>query len=629
MKQATHFLVIFSIICLLSLLTCGTALADEIDLTINTGNITITVTDTNEMKIAQDGGFTYLNEEISSTVINISQTGVGSLGSSISIIGNGVLTTDPIQIKIQNLNLAPTDASPIALKNNANVKLILDGDDNVLKGGAIGAAGLAGINIPEDCEILITSLGIEKKQIEAEGGSGNGAWYGSSGSGIGGNGGAYEAHGEKSGIIKIENAIIYANGGYSIWDGSGSGIGGGGGGRNNAGSGGNGGDSSITIIVNSEIHAVGGFSDGGGGGGGSGIGGGGGGDAGPVNNLCGGNGGSITIINSEIYAVGGTGNAGGGGSGIGGGGGGYNENGGNGGSIVITDSKIYAVNGKGINDGGDGSGIGGGGGGYDSTIFGGDGYGSNGGDSGSIIISGEKADVIVLSGGIGSGYRGTGNIGSGNDGIGIAYIESGNVLILDNNQGNEYFNYPNGPQVYPITFSVGGNSNANDKLSEVTVSANGDSYKATTRDDAFTKLNGFGIDLSSYSSLFDEGTVTVWLPENYNGQIIFTYLGISYLLNDNGIQDIYLNQLNKIKKGSTTIGYARIVDPAGESSQIPEPLEAEVNPIDVPSQNEQSKMDLSNSDKTETDSKSITLIIIAIGAILVAGIGAYFYKKNK
>ena len=414
MKQRTRLLTLFSIVCLLGLLTCGSATATDIPLVINNGNITITATDENNIQVVQENGNS-ANYAIADTVIVISQTNSATALTDriIRVDSGNIVTTNPIQIQIQNLNLSPAATSPFALTNGANVKLILDGTNNVLQGGTnSNRAGQAGLNVPEGCEILITSPGTDRKKLSAMGGTSGISNSGGGGSGIGGNGGEYVANqnqGENSGIIKIESAFITAKGGMGA-DGGGGGIGGGGSG----------------------------------------------------NFGVGGNGNSITIIDSEIYATGGGSDNyyGGGGGGVGGGGGCYNS-GGDGNSITITDSEIYAMSGGGT---GGGIGGGGGGGGGGSNISSG-----NGGSGTGIQISGVNTDIIVLTGGIGGGYGGAGSI-PGSNGIGSTIVESGNVLIFnENHAGNLFYDSEgnNKKEIHPITFSVMDNSNSKTKLSEI------------------------------------------------------------------------------------------------------------------------------------------------------------------
>ena len=184
----TRLLMILSIICLLGLLTCGTALAD-IDLTIDNaynGNITITVNSGGTTVDIEQVGQTTLTNVPISELITISQTNPSILENTIFVVGNNVLTADPIQIKIQNLRIGAINPaypytfyeSPFALTNNANVKLILGGDNNVLQGGTIASgpgdgSGQAGLNVPAGSKIWITSEGTAQKKLTATGGRGS------------------------------------------------------------------------------------------------------------------------------------------------------------------------------------------------------------------------------------------------------------------------------------------------------------------------------------------------------------------------------------------------------------------------------------------------------------------------
>ena len=124
MKQL-RLLTLFSIVCLLGLLTCGSATATDIPLVINNGNITIIAIDATTIQVAQESGSSN-PYEIADTVIVISQTGSATALTDriIRVNGGNIVTTNPIQIQIQNLNLSPAETSPFALTNKANVKLI-------------------------------------------------------------------------------------------------------------------------------------------------------------------------------------------------------------------------------------------------------------------------------------------------------------------------------------------------------------------------------------------------------------------------------------------------------------------------------------------------------------------------
>ena len=157
MKQITHFLMLFSIVCLLGLLTCGTVLAAGHEYKINDGNITIKLNETN----------TGINITYGSTPVTISDI---PLTQEITIFGDGSETTnivvvdgkntDPapqINITVRNVNINGTlqGKSAFALQNKANVKLILTGTENVLNDGINGGAGQTGLNVPDNCLIKI------------------------------------------------------------------------------------------------------------------------------------------------------------------------------------------------------------------------------------------------------------------------------------------------------------------------------------------------------------------------------------------------------------------------------------------------------------------------------------------
>lgn len=210
--------------------------------------------------------------------------------TNASIVIDGVeITLELAGVDIDNSGY---NVPVISLKNNSKVTLNLSGV-NLVTGGTNNNIGLAGIEVPDGCELTITS--IDGGSLTAKGGDGHHG--GGAGIGSSGNGG-------NCGKIMIESAIITATGGGSIGDGGGgAGIGGGGGA-------GGGSVDTITINGSSVVTATGGSRDlGGGGGAGIGGGGAGAGEGGSVD--------TIAISGSVITATGGSS----GGSGIGGGGG--------------------------------------------------------------------------------------------------------------------------------------------------------------------------------------------------------------------------------------------------------------------------------------------------------------------
>ena len=520
--KLNRFSIIFTVLCLFCLLAFGTALADdshrynilEDDIRIEKG----TAPDT--LKIIcgieeQD------NIPIAETITIFQKS--GSVTSSKVIIDGNELKGEQVTVKIENVNIHTEFGSALALENEANVKLILSGE-NILKSGTDFNTniGYAGLNVPENCNILITSPDGEKNILKAIGGQGDRDT--GSGSGIGGNGSEADDSqngGENSGSISIKNAIVYA---------------------------------------------IGGDGDRRGDGGGSGIGGGGGSDT-----VKGGSSHSITIENSEIYATGGNSYNTGGGSGIGGGGAGWVNEGGRSELIEISDSKIYAVGGLGRSQLGKeisiyGSGIGGGGGVNHEGQFG----NAKGGTADLIKISGENTDIIILKGGIGGGH-------GDSNGDGRIIIESGNVLILDEiHTGNAFYAADNSTEIYPITFSIMSDEQSEQQLADISVDST-EKYRSKTRENALDKLIRLewigGIE---HSPLFETGTVTLWLPlgENnfvFNEKIKQTQtIESSNKITEDLMIQIYLETDEKQSNSGT--GSATIVDLIEEKPEESKPI---------------------------------------------------------
>jgi len=584
MKQMARLFLIFSIACLFCLLMCGTALAIEYDVVIDGGDIVIAVNpDGTTMDITQGGVPFQQNVLIDSTLINISQTSSGELNNFISIVGDGTLTTDPIQIIIQNLNLSSSDNSPFNLTAGANVKLILDGNNNVLEGGVnTDSEGYAGLHVPADSKILITSKGTVQKKLTAIGGIGS-----AGGSGIGGNGaydhGGVAGIGETSGEIHIENCEIYAASGSSSGSpafSGGSGIGGGGG------------------VADSGI-------------------GGGGGDSG-----------KITIIDSTVYAKGGKGGVSGGGSGIGGGGG-MKYGGGDSGEILINNSTIYVAGGMAPVSDAHGSGIGGGGGYLGAS-------GSGGGSGTNTIITGENTNVVVLSGGIGGGY---GNLSSSEpNGVGLTIIENGNILIYDTHSRNVFYNATGGIQLYPLTFTVI-NKDTGIGIPQTQVTAG--IYQMLTRSNASDALTAADFNLVGLNiSLFADGTATVWLPNGYDS-FLFNAAGYEQLqlpnlsvVPDGAVADSDLEAygrnvnipLTAIRSpgtsGGNTTGGGIIVNQTNETKPVPKEPKNNTTPPTPAIPKEPDKPDEPKSNV------SVFVIILIYVLAIMTGI-AVLYSENR
>jgi len=164
MKQTTRLFTFFSIVCVFGLLICGTAAAahDTANHTydINLNNITILKNDSNdsldiiepvgsggEQKIAEN---IPLNTEI--TIVGNSET-----TNVININGYGLPADTQLTVRIKDVNIngSAQGRAAISLVGGVNVKLILDGENNVLKSGIEGSAGQDGLEVPEDCRIEI------------------------------------------------------------------------------------------------------------------------------------------------------------------------------------------------------------------------------------------------------------------------------------------------------------------------------------------------------------------------------------------------------------------------------------------------------------------------------------------
>lgn len=400
-QKSVRILLLLGILPFIFILTAGTALAAG-PYNIADGDILIEK-DTIAGNLSVTVGLGSPDSISITETVNI----IGTSTSNVVIIDGTDLNGQIIKIQIEDLAITSSDNSAFSLQNGANVSLILS-DDNYLTGGTVsGGEGKAGLNVPEDCKILISSLGNdpESGSLTAIGGSGSGR--NGSGSGIGSDGGESNTIITKdSGKINIQNSTITTVGG-------------------NISAGGN--SSSITI-QNSIITATGGGSLG------------------------------------SMYS-------GGGGSGIGSGGGGSRGAGGIVDSILIQNSTIIVAGGvggvgiSGSNDSGGGSAIGSGGGGA-GNHNGGVHYG---GKINSIEISGAETNIIAVSGGIGMGIPGLNltNIDTAN----VTIKSGNVLILDQPAESNSTFINENDDPIYPISFSVRDDTTNDTKLPGVTVSA--------------------------------------------------------------------------------------------------------------------------------------------------------------
>ena len=595
MRRTERFLIILSMTLLIGLFMCGSALAahdaanNKFD--INADNITITRNTTSGLDIKNNTHVLKTIQSSGTGFPEITIFGDATETSNVVIIDGTGLSSALITVKINDVNISGERGSNLgvsafSLKNGANVKLIVEGNQNILKGGMQSAdhEGMAGLEVPADCQIEITSSGLTNI-LKAYGGGDNT----SGGAGIGGISGKRTGNGgddgDSSGSITINNVTIYATGGNSssgtTGGGAGSGIGGGGGSSGPA-EGGTGGSSGPIHINNSIIYATGCDGKSARGGGGGGFGGGGSGNG--YQTPDGGSTNLVSINNSVIYAIGGNAeNNDGEGGGFSGGGtgshlsspGGGGGDGGNVDSIIINNSTVYTTGVCG--DGGrGGAAISSGNGGsvnsiaisnskiYSTKTFGG-GKGSNsrvsgtnggnGGNAISIIITGENTEMIILSGGIGGGLRGNSSMSPsqpGSNGTGTVIIKSGNILTLGETGHADFYNTDDvntRQTICPITFSVLNSKNTPTKLSGVNVSL--DSYKAKTRTNASLQLTLLKPDTYN-SPLYDTGTVTVWIPVG-DQKFVFDdgtvtrslpqSVGTDNKIENNDIISVYLNPL--------------------------------------------------------------------------------------
>ncbi|MDV0445641.1 hypothetical protein MmiAt1_12300 [Methanimicrococcus sp. At1] len=597
-NKISRILTIAGIACLMFVLMAGISTADPVPSGFNLadGDIIITVIDDTNVSLAHSSGQSDMVP--THKTINIYQTDSDTATTSNTISYNGDYTRVKLKLQINALNISNETLPAISLKNGANVNLILEGD-NYLTGGTANDAGQAGLEVPEGCEITISSLSTEisnKGKLTAKGGGGHGG--GGSGAAVGSGGGSDGSSGGSVGTITIkDNCVIEATGGGGSEGGGGAAIGSGGGGTGISCSGGSVG--TITIEDNCVIKAIGGDSIGGGGGGGAAVGSGGGGrgsDGGFVENI---------LINTDcdITATGGGGGGGGGGSAIGSGGGG---------DVYTDDEFIHHV-------------------------------GNGGSVTGTIQISGEKTDIIAVSGGIGRGAPGVGI--DNDDEKAKVIIESGNVLILDQPEtAMAEFKNEAGGEIYPISFTVMDNNNDENKLENVLVTAG--AYKAETRADAKSRVG-------SSSDYYETGTVTMWLPSDgttetsfsfdYNGDVTtYEHLVSTPRIDTigNSFIPIYMTEItSKSNGGGSGFGSAKVVTAETETVKTDSKTEdgfGGVSTQDSGKTGSTDKTDLTdntvdsenNGSENKTEKSGNQWIWIAVGGFLIlviAGVVGYVF----
>jgi Uncharacterized protein conserved in archaea len=166
MKQTTRLFTVISIVCLFGLLICGTAAAahDTANHTydINLNNITILKNDSsNSLDIIEPAGVGGEQKIAENIPLNTEITIIGNSETTnvININGYGLPADTQITVRIKDVNIngSAQGRAAISLVGGANVKLILDGEKNVLKSGtdSTAIAGQEGLEVPEDCRIEI------------------------------------------------------------------------------------------------------------------------------------------------------------------------------------------------------------------------------------------------------------------------------------------------------------------------------------------------------------------------------------------------------------------------------------------------------------------------------------------
>ena len=637
-----HFFSAFAV--LLIFFTFACAASTTYDFNISEGNILIEKGDAGfDLKVTSASGNTdnlFFDDKIMIT---------GESNSYIVLIDGSDLNQALVNVTIHDLVITSTTDAAFALTNKANVSLTLSGT-NCLESGAYYVAH-AGLEVPKGCSIEIQSIDPNDdasgylKAVGRFGWGGNIPFRSGAGAGIGGFGknathaksylGNPEDYvGGDSGVISIKSGTIEAYGGRgSSWTetGGAAGIGGGGGSGDQVDSRSpiaeDGGNATI-FISGGNIIAKGAV--GGGGDPGSGIGAGiGGGGAGTSWGQVGGYGGNAVIIISggiidaegggisSFNIIDGTHGTGGGGAGIGGGGASGKEAVGGTGDVTITDG-IIKVTGGGKKDEARGAGIGGGGVNSAQT---GDGtvqiaeHSGTGGE-GIVTISGDKTDIIVISGGIGGGYEINGrdySFGSHN-GEGTTIIKSGNVLILGNDKGNSEFKNGTGVEASDIdcvSFTVV--DEEEDKLSEVKVQKG--NYVAYTRKNDDSDL---------------DGTVSIWLPVSSSQNVKFSLSGYltqtnAYAIPSTGHEVIMIVGDDPVS-GSKT-GHAKISETEKNS---PEEIEnVQSVSIDADIDNRANEIQSEQKNIQSEQKKSPPLIWLVLLFVTICGTVGYYLRNQR
>ncbi|MDV0444628.1 hypothetical protein MmiAt1_01600 [Methanimicrococcus sp. At1] len=476
--------------------------------------------------------------------------GSGSLTHNVIYVTGGNPT-----ITLKNVNIQNPELSAISLFGNANVTLILEGE-NTLKGGTDAANSLsdqrdrngkAGIEVPDGCNLTVKGGG----KLTVTGGdgmanSGDSNTKGGGGAGIGGNGGKAGditksvddrngGNGGNSGKITILSGTIIATGGKGsngLYQtnpiGGGAGIGGGGAGDGGdgkfggnlywrGGNGGNGGHSDTITIKGGIITATGNN-------GAAGIGGGAGADGGAAydtgkSNGNGGNGGNA----SEVVIEDGIVEASGGSYGVGIGGGkagsGRDTNtavdGGNGGvggsnlNTLITGGNITAIGIIGI-----GGGSGGIGGFNDYTLAGSnkDYRGGFGGSGGNNNLSIHNGSVIVLSSSAGFGGGSGGDGGNGGSSWGGA---RGGHAGNGGNGGNNHVELIDGNIELNSVVGIAGGNGANGGIGGT---ASGGIFAAKGGDGGFGGSGGFNqLNIANVTLLINSSNADIKGGDGGNG----------------------------------------------------------------------------------------------------------------
>ncbi|MDL2261286.1 hypothetical protein LJC08_03535 [Methanimicrococcus sp. OttesenSCG-928-J09] len=181
--------------------------------------------------------------------ISISQNSLGTVTDHTVIVdSNNVVLDNPLEIQIRGINVYNSSIPAISLQNKANVKLILSHDNKLTGGTAADDIGLPGIEVPDGCELTITTVGDDPTAGSLTAIGGNGMDINGGGAGIGSRGNSADCG---SITIKDANVIVIGGSGGLDGGGSGSGIGSGGGTK-----GGDGGSVSLIKISGTRTDVI-------------------------------------------------------------------------------------------------------------------------------------------------------------------------------------------------------------------------------------------------------------------------------------------------------------------------------------------------------------------------------------